>query len=171
METGLRYNYFRNSDFQTGRYIESDSTGLRASLNTFAYANDRPTSAIDPRGLLSLTVATSWSTVESIDGSLATTNVDPPHPHCVCEGCGGQWKLSECTAFLYIQVTMQSHYSTPQKEAFAHHGEEEHVQDWKNGAAEMRRRGEVAERVQKQNVLEQSNLRERGRGSGWSGNL
>jgi RHS repeat-associated protein len=51
-ETGLFYNYFRDYDPQTGRYVESDPIGLRGgSYSTYAYASGNPVSDIDPFGL------------------------------------------------------------------------------------------------------------------------
>ena len=46
------YNYFRDYDPQTGRYVESDSIGLAGgSFSTFAYVGGSPLSKIDPEGL------------------------------------------------------------------------------------------------------------------------
>ena len=51
-ETGLNYNYFRDYDPQTGRYIESDRLGLfGGSFSTYSYTNDNPIMYIDPFGL------------------------------------------------------------------------------------------------------------------------
>lgn len=50
-ETGLHYNYFRDYDPQTGRYITSDPIGLQGGLNTYRYANANPVRFVDPRGL------------------------------------------------------------------------------------------------------------------------
>jgi len=50
-ETGHNYNYFRDYDPTTGRYIESDPMGLHSSLNTYAYASGNPVSMYDPLGL------------------------------------------------------------------------------------------------------------------------
>jgi RHS repeat-associated protein len=50
-ETGLFDYYFRDYDPQTGRYLESDPIGLRAGVNTYAYATRNPLSESDPFGL------------------------------------------------------------------------------------------------------------------------
>ncbi|WP_135607117.1 RHS repeat domain-containing protein, partial [Solemya velesiana gill symbiont] len=49
-EGGLYYNYFRDYDPSTGRYIQSDPIGLEGGLNTYLYANANPQRFIDPQG-------------------------------------------------------------------------------------------------------------------------
>ncbi len=49
-ETNLHYNYFRDYDPQTGRYVQSDPIGLAGGLNTYGYANQNPLVYVDPRG-------------------------------------------------------------------------------------------------------------------------
>ncbi|MHC8397768.1 RHS repeat domain-containing protein [Pseudomonas sp. LB3P93] len=53
-ETGLHYNYFRNYDPETGRYLESDPIGLKGGFNTYGYATSNPLKYIDPFGLESV---------------------------------------------------------------------------------------------------------------------
>ena len=50
-ETGLYYNYFRDYDPTTGKYIESDPIGLKGGLHTFVYAANNPLKITDPLGL------------------------------------------------------------------------------------------------------------------------
>ena len=50
-ETGLFYNYFRDYDPQTGRYVQSDPIGLAGGINPYAYAYDDPVRFSDPMGL------------------------------------------------------------------------------------------------------------------------
>ena len=50
-DTGLHYNYFRDYDPWTGRYIQSDPIGLAGGPNGYLYAGANPLSFTDPMGL------------------------------------------------------------------------------------------------------------------------
>jgi RHS repeat-associated protein len=50
--TGLYYNYFRDYEAATGRYVKSDPIGLRGGTSTFSYAGGAALATIDPTGLL-----------------------------------------------------------------------------------------------------------------------
>ena len=53
-ETGLNYNYYRDYDPGTGRYVESDPIGLDGgNMSTYSYVNGEPLDYIDPNGLAS----------------------------------------------------------------------------------------------------------------------
>jgi len=51
VESGLHYNYFRDYDPTTGRYIQGDPIGLLGGLNVFVYAEGNPIRYSDVFGL------------------------------------------------------------------------------------------------------------------------
>jgi RHS repeat-associated protein len=51
VETGLFYNYFRDYDPTTGRYLESDPIGLRGGVSSYAYSGANALAATDFYGL------------------------------------------------------------------------------------------------------------------------
>jgi RHS repeat-associated protein len=48
--TGLHYNFFRDYDPQTGRYLEADPIWQLGSIHLYAYADHSPVNIIDPLG-------------------------------------------------------------------------------------------------------------------------
>lgn len=60
-ETGLHYNYFRDYEPSTGRYVESDPDGLQGGLSTFSYVGNSPLQNFDPFGLLNVTASEVWN--------------------------------------------------------------------------------------------------------------
>ena len=50
-ETGTHYNYFRDYDPATGRYVQSDPIGLSGGINTYGYVGASPLMYFDPDGL------------------------------------------------------------------------------------------------------------------------
>ncbi len=60
-ETGLHYNYHRDYDPATGRYLQPDPIGMEGGLNHYAYGGDNPISNIDPDGLFFWPWALPWA--------------------------------------------------------------------------------------------------------------
>jgi RHS repeat-associated protein len=50
-ESNLHYNYFRDYDASTGRYVQSDPIGLEEGINTYAHVGSAPAMYADPEGL------------------------------------------------------------------------------------------------------------------------
>ncbi len=79
-ETNTHYNYFRDYDPQTGRYIESDPIGLEGGINTFAYVENDPLSLFDEYGLAPKGGAIIWDGLERLPprgggGASSTGNI------------------------------------------------------------------------------------------------
>jgi RHS repeat-associated protein len=71
-ESGNHYNYFRDYEPTTGRYLQSDPIGLAGGLNTYGYALNNPLRNTDRRGL---SVTGQWITYPTY-----------PFPEFFCNG-------------------------------------------------------------------------------------
>lgn len=82
-ETNLNYNYFRDYDPGTGRYVQSDPIGLLGGINTYTYVEGNPVSRDDPRGLSPTGNIWGGSTPQDMICSKPMVNLNP----CVTECC------------------------------------------------------------------------------------
>jgi RHS repeat-associated protein len=96
--SALYYNYFRDYDPETGRYVESDPIGLAGGLNTYGYVKGNPVKYTDPTGeILQGVAGAGTGTAVSVGvgvgiGSLYCA-LNPTHPSCeaardILERCG-----------------------------------------------------------------------------------
>jgi RHS repeat-associated protein len=63
--TGLYYNYFRDYDATSGRYIQVDPIGLAGGINPYLYANGSPLRYTDPSGEFAFVGAVIGAAVEA----------------------------------------------------------------------------------------------------------
>lgn len=72
-ETGLNYNYFRDYESGTGRYVESDPIGIYGGFATYGYAGQNSLASFDKYGLC-------WSNARAVahfyTGGGASVNTD-----------------------------------------------------------------------------------------------
>jgi RHS repeat-associated protein len=85
-ETGLYYNYFRDYDPQTGRYVQSDPIGLGGGINSYGYVFNGPANYVDPAGLqVVMPVPTPLGPV------VLPIPVTPANPMLPSSGQNGDW--------------------------------------------------------------------------------
>lgn len=94
IETGLHYNWHRDYEAGTGRYVQSDPIGLEGGINTYAYAGGKPIKLSDPKGTYPAGLSQPiW------DNFCFSTGLCMPPPNPL-EPCCDEKKLKECTPML-----------------------------------------------------------------------
>jgi len=108
-ESGLHYNYYRDYDPITGRYIESDPLGLLGGLNSYLYAEATPVRSVDPLGLK--TCGSGWNEPFVPDNPRSFPFSDCCQRHDECYGtCGATREVCD-EGFLYCMVKACTKYS------------------------------------------------------------
>jgi RHS repeat-associated protein len=94
-ETDLHYNYYRSYDPRSGRYIESDPTGIKGGINTYLYASGNPMKYVDPLGLESIFGWSAKAEAEAKNSELPGEHNGPQdaYRHCVasCMIASSNW--------------------------------------------------------------------------------
>jgi len=68
-ETGLHYNYHRDYDPTSGRYLTPDPIGLAAGIDLYSYSENNPINLIDPMGLAGIAIDFGGSYITGWGGS------------------------------------------------------------------------------------------------------
>ena len=144
----MHYNYFRDYDSTTGRYLQSDPIGLLSGPSTYSYVRGRPLISTDPFGLADLVIQpVTWrydlnpsSTFRSHPGQqirpLPTTNGMTPvglttlqwigDAHCTCAD-GKNHRISRLAARVRIVVRMDGSFTN---QPWLRRAEGDHVTDF-----------------------------------------
>jgi RHS repeat-associated protein len=93
--TGLHYNYFRDYDPSTGRYVESDPIGLKGGVATFVYSKSSPIEYSDSFGKRPCKKGM-YNTSNGCKANPKPTEPPPPCDACnLCLTSRAQCKASE----------------------------------------------------------------------------
>lgn len=111
--SGLNYNYFRDYDPATGRYVQSDPIGLLGGISTYGYVGGAPTIASDPLGLECRTTYGLFVNVITCDpplmysgnGRSSRGRYTPDEQSMIARYCPGENKCEE------LKVSIRNHLS------------------------------------------------------------
>jgi RHS repeat-associated protein len=99
--TAEHYNYYRDFDPSTGRYVESDPIGLRAGPNTYAYVGANPLSRQDRDGRLAVGVGAAVIGGCAAAAYKLASDAYPIPGDDKKQHCYASCFLNKCTLFTY----------------------------------------------------------------------
>lgn len=101
--TALNYNYFRDYEPNTGRYVQSDPIGLFGGISTYSYSASSPLLLSDEKGLVVPAAAAAeaifWAAAWRCVGGAITsagTSMAKQAFNCCKEDCGGSIDIRKC---------------------------------------------------------------------------
>jgi RHS repeat-associated protein len=110
-ETNLHYNWHRDYESTTGRYIESDPIGLAGGINTYAYVGGEPIRYVDALGL------DRWGDARlPVEFCVRNPSRAQPVPHvftCVSGDCKGFYPSSSNAASSWYSSFGEVRRDTP----------------------------------------------------------
>ncbi len=146
-DTQLAYNYFRDYEAATGRYLQSDPVGLSAGPSTYSYVGGSPLTSVDPLGLLQWNMGDAqWRSTLHYYGLVPSAFPGGPpggpsplyaaaatmdwrvQARCVCEGA--EYRLEEFTIDLAPVVYMSHVYASAGHRFEVRMKEHDHLRDF-----------------------------------------
>lgn len=122
---GIYYNYLRDYESATGRYLESDPIGMNGGPNNYAYASSSPLRYIDPMGLEPdgwgcLAGGVIGTTIGAIVGGAICWETGPGLLVCAGEGAALGGGLLGCAAGMATPWP-QDELTSLERRAFSRH--------------------------------------------------
>ncbi|TXI48654.1 MAG: RHS repeat protein [Lysobacter sp.] len=145
--SGFNYNYFRDYDAESGRYVQSDPIGLGGGISTYGYVSGNPLILLDFSGLLQWQVNSAEYRRGSNTGDL--TRTFPGYPEvefhastmgrttidwsisakCFCDS-SGQYLLKEYAVSITPIVLLRARYESARVDRDTRRDEGHHVKDF-----------------------------------------
>lgn len=93
--SGLNYNYFRDYDAGSGRYVQSDPIGLKGGVSGFGYVGSNPFIYADPFGLAKMNL---FPNDPTRGGAWYSFNLIPDNEdECIIGGHGSPFYIAGLT--------------------------------------------------------------------------
>jgi RHS repeat-associated protein len=148
-DSGLNLTWFRAYQPQAGRWVSRDPIEESGGINAYRYVKNRPQMAVDPSGLLSLSMYETWEDVSKFPsgapsnaGGYTQGHIKNVNCDCISSSCG--WQLSNCSGNLHVEVMISSRVWW-KEDRFVRNAEGQHVADFQSNLEKIKRAGEQIE--------------------------